>query len=166
VLELSGVSFAYRDEPVLEDVSLRVSEGDYLALLGPNGGGKTTLLKLVLGLLRPGAGTVRVLGDPPARMRGQIGYVPQHAGFDLDFPIRVQDVVLMGRLPDRPLLGGHRDEDHDAALRALEQVELRSRAEHPVGRLSGGQLQRLLIARALVLEPRLLLLDEPTASLD
>ena len=102
ILELRDVGFAYRGEPVLEDVNLTVSAGDVLAILGPNGSGKTTLLKVILGLLAPNQGEVRVLGVAPEQARGRIGYVPQRAGFDLDFPIRVFDVVLMGRLPARP----------------------------------------------------------------
>lgn len=165
-IELRGVSFAYGEIPVLEDVDLVVEARDYLALLGPNGGGKTTLLRLVLGLLRPSRGCVRVLGEAPERARGRVGYVPQRVRFDLDFPIRVIDVVRMGRLRRsrmlRPLAAG----DRAAADHALATVEISDLAERPIGALSGGQLQRVLIARALALEPQLLLLDEPTASLD
>jgi zinc transport system ATP-binding protein len=166
LLELRGVSFRFRDQPVLEDVDLRVEQGEVLAILGPNGGGKTTLLKLIAGLLRPFAGTIRVLGEEPTSSRGRVGYVPQHADFDLDFPIRVLEVVRMGRLPRRGLRRHFGVTDRDAALDALTQVEMQDLATRPIGALSDGQLQRVLIARALVLEPRLLLLDEPTASLD
>jgi zinc transport system ATP-binding protein len=166
VLSLRNVSFSYRGEPVLEDVTLEVEARDYLAILGPNGSGKTTLLKVMLGLLQPQRGSVRVLGRTAATARGQVGYVPQHAGFDLDFPIRVLDVVLMGRYPARRLGRRFDAEDRAQALRALAQVELAPCAERPIGALSGGQIQRVLIARALALEPRLLLLDEPHASLD
>jgi zinc transport system ATP-binding protein len=163
--ELDDVSFSFRGLPVLQNVSLRVEDGAYLAILGPNGGGKTTLLRLLLGLIEPDAGCIRVLGDSPVRARGRVGYVPQHAAFDREFPIRVLDVVRMGRRPARRGARGG-DADRDAARRALEQVELADLAARPIGRLSDGELQRVLIARALVLEPRLLLLDEPTASLD
>lgn len=161
-IELEGVSLAFRNEPVLEDVTLRVDEHDYLAILGPNGCGKTTLLRVVLGLLRPQKGRVRVFGQPPERVRRWMAYVPQRAHFDLDFPIRVRDVAAMGRLRRR---------DSAAELRrraeeALATVEILDLADRPIGSLSGGQLQRVLIARALASEPRLLLLDEPTASLD
>lgn len=166
VLELSDVSVAFRGRPVLESVSLEVAAGDYLAILGPNGSGKTTLLKTILGLVRPQRGRVRVLGSAPDLARGRVGYVPQRVAFDLDFPIRVLDVVLMGRLARRPAGGRFSPEDRDAALGALEQVELADLAQRPVGALSGGQLQRVLIARALALEPALLLLDEPHAGLD
>ncbi len=164
-VELVDVSLALRGKPVLQEVSLRIEAHDYLALLGPNGGGKTTLLKLILGLLAPDRGEVRVFGAPPGRARGQVGYVPQHVRFDLDFPIRVLDVVLMGRLGRArlPRIGA---DDRAAAREALERVEMESFAARPIGALSGGQLQRVLIARTLAQRPRLLLLDEPTASLD
>ncbi len=165
-LELRDVSFAYREIPVLENVSLRVEPDDYLAILGPNGSGKTTLLRLALGVLRPDRGSVRIFGEPPARARGSLGYVPQRARFDLDFPIRVLDVVLMGRLGARGLGRPFGPDDRDHARRALARVEMSDLAHRPIGALSEGQRQRVLIARALAQEPRLLILDEPMASLD
>ncbi|HEX2486687.1 MAG TPA: metal ABC transporter ATP-binding protein [Myxococcota bacterium] len=165
-IELRGVWFAYGSVPVLEDVNLVVEPRDYLALLGPNGGGKTTLLRLVLGLLRPTRGSVRVLGVEPTRAHGRVGYVPQRAQFDPEFPIRVVDVVRMGRLRRDRMLRPLTARDREVAARALATVEAAELAERPIGALSGGQLQRVLIARALALEPELLLLDEPTASLD
>jgi len=163
--ELDGVSLSLQGNPILVDVSLRIERGDYLALLGPNGGGKTTLLKVLLGLLAPDHGVVRVLGRSPREARGEVGYVPQHARFDLGFPIRVQEVVQMGRLGDSRL-GRIGAAGRAAAQSALERVEMGPLAERPIGALSGGQLQRVLIARALAQRPKLLLLDEPTASLD
>jgi len=156
-VELVDISLSLGQVPVLEEVNLRVEADDYLAILGPNGGGKTSLLKVMLGMLAPDRGEVRVFGKPPRRARGTVGYVPQQARFDLDFPIRVQDVVLMGRL---------RDGERAAAAAALDRVEMGALASRPIGALSGGQMQRVLIARALVQKPGLLLLDEPTASLD
>jgi len=163
--ELAGVTVSLGGHTVLEDVSLRIGSHDYLALLGPNGGGKTTLVKVLLGLLTPDRGVVRILGRPPRQARGEVGYVPQHVRFDLAFPIRVRDVVLMGRLGHSRSgrIGGA---DRAVAEAALDRLEMGHLAERPVGALSGGQLQRVLIARALAQEPRLLLLDEPTASLD
>jgi zinc transport system ATP-binding protein len=165
-LALEGVWLSRRGVPVLEDVHLVLDPGEVMAILGPNGSGKTTLLKVVLGLLAPDRGSVQVLGAAPTRARGRVGYVPQHAAFDRDFPIRVIDVVLMGRLRARGLRGGFDARDRAAARAALERVELPEQSDRPIGALSGGQLQRVLIARALAMEPRLLLLDEPTASLD
>jgi zinc transport system ATP-binding protein len=165
-IELRDVWFSYGDLPVLEAVELTVEARDYLALLGPNGGGKTTLLRIVLGLLAPSRGTVRVLGESPAGARGRVGYVPQRARFDPDFPIRVKDVVRMGRLRRERMLRPLSARDREVAAQALATVEVADLAERPIGALSGGQLQRVLIARALALEPELLLLDEPTASLD
>ncbi len=165
VAEIVDVSLHLGGRPVLEQVSLRIEAGDYLAILGPNGGGKTTLLRLLLGLLQPDRGRVRVLGVAPRQARGRVGYVPQHVRFDLDFPIRVLDVVLMGRLGARRL-GRLQAEDREAARAALARVEMEGLHDRPIGSLSGGQLQRVLIARALAQQPKLLLLDEPTASLD
>jgi zinc transport system ATP-binding protein len=165
LVELAGVSLSLRGANVLDDVTLQVEPNEYLAILGPNGGGKTTLLKVILGLLEPDSGSVRVFGDSPRRARGRIGYVPQRAHFDLDFPIRVRDVVLMGRLTSLRF-GRFAARDREAARDALELVEMGPLADRPIGTLSGGQLQRVLIARALAQRPQLLLLDEPTASLD
>ncbi len=163
--ELAGVSVSLGGNPALEDVSLRIEPRDYLAILGPNGGGKTTLLKVLLGLVAPDRGEVRVLGKPPRQARGEVGYVPQYVRFDLGFPIRVRDVVRMGRL-GASQLGRVGPADLAFVGGALERVEMGPLAERPIGALSGGQLQRVLIARALAQQPKLLLLDEPTASLD
>jgi zinc transport system ATP-binding protein len=163
---LEKISFAYDGLLALEDVSLEVDEGEFVGLVGPNGGGKSTLLRIVLGLLTPDSGRVSVLGEPPARARHAIGYVPQFATFRRDFPLTVEDTVLLGRLGRTRALFGYRAEDHSAALRAMEETGVAELAERPIGTLSGGQLQRVLIARALTCEPRILLLDEPTANID
>ena len=165
-LVLEGVSLSRSGRPILEDVNLQLEPRETLALLGPNGSGKTTLLRVILGLLQPDAGRVEVLGRSPERARGLVGYVPQHARFDADFPIRVLDVVLMGRLHARGPLRGFSAEDRSIARDALATVGLSEIAAQPIGSLSGGQLQRVLIARALAVRPRLLLLDEAMASLD
>jgi zinc transport system ATP-binding protein len=165
-IELRGVNLRRGDVHVLEDVDLRVERGDFLAVLGPNGSGKTTLLRTILGLIEPQSGQVRVLDGTAREARGRIGYVPQRAAFDLDFPIRSEEVVRMGRLARGRWLRRYDDSDRDAAHKALETMEVAHLADRPVGALSGGELQRVLIARALAMEPELLLLDEPTASLD
>jgi len=165
-IALEHVSLALGGNPVLEDVTLAVPERDYLAILGPNGGGKTMLLRVILGLVEPDRGTVRVLGRAPREARGHVGYVPQHVQFDLDFPIRVLDVVLMGRLGARGPFGPFGRADREAARVALGRVQMGDLAGRPIAALSGGQRQRVLIARALAMEPEILLMDEPTASLD
>ncbi len=165
-VSLQGVAFGYGRTSVLHDVMLTVPTGGFAALIGPNGSGKTTILKLVLGLLAPTAGDVRVLGERPARARPRVGYLPQQSRLDHAFPITVRQVVMLGRLGPRPPLGPPSARDRDAAMRTLAAVEAADLAERPFAALSGGQRQRVLIARALATEPELLLLDEPTAGLD
>lgn len=163
---VQGVSFAYESLPVLENVDLEVQRGEFIGLVGPNGGGKSTLLKLILGLLEPRAGRIRVLGRPPREARRVMGYVPQHSAFPRDFPISVADTVALGRLGLGFRMGGFRAEERLAAARAMAQTEVTEFAQRRLSTLSGGQLQRVLIARALASEPTLLLLDEPTANID
>jgi zinc transport system ATP-binding protein len=169
-IEVERVGFAYGDIPVLEDVSLRVEAGEFLGLVGPNAGGKSTLLKLVLGLLHPQQGRIRVLGGTPKQARRHLGYVPQYPAFPRDFPIQVLDVVLMGRLGlgqgISSRFGAWRQRDREIARQTLVEVEAGELATQPIGSLSGGQLQRVLLARALVGEPEILILDEPTANID
>jgi zinc transport system ATP-binding protein len=162
ILALRDVVFAYDREPILDHVSLEVGRGDFLAIVGPNGGGKTTLLKVLLGLLRPQSGRV----ERRTRPRSGLGYVPQFATFDRDFPLRVADVVRMGRLALRGALRHYDAADQAAVAAAIERLGLEHLAATAIGELSGGQLQRTLIARALVGEPEVLLLDEPLASVD
>jgi zinc transport system ATP-binding protein len=165
-LRFEGVDYAFGVTPALIDVSLHVSRGEFLALVGPNGGGKSTLLKLALGLLEPGAGRVEVLGTEPRRARARVGYVPQFAGFPRDFPVTVGEAVLHGRLGLRPWWRALGRQDRQAAAQALLDVEAQALSERSIAALSGGELQRVLIARALATEPQLLLLDEPTAHVD
>ena len=167
VAELSGVSFAYAPgNPVLDRVDLVLHRGDYLAVLGPNGGGKSTLLKLLLGSLAPTTGMLRVFGGPPARARSRMGYMPQLLRPRVDFPVTVQDAVRMG-LVGRTARGlGYSAAETDRARAALERVGLAGLEHRRLAELSGGQQQRAFIARALVAEPEILLLDEPTASVD
>lgn len=163
LVEMRGVSFRYDADPVLQDVNLVVEPGDFACIIGPNGGGKSTLLRLMLGLIEPSAGGVRLFGGRPRGARQRIGYMPQHVYVDRQFPVSALDVVLMGRLRG---MGPYRQQDRDAARKALEQVGLTPHARKRFAALSGGQRQRALIARALASEPEVLMLDEPTASLD
>jgi len=166
VIELRGVTFGFGEVPVLQNVDLTIRRREFLGIVGPNAGGKTTLLRLILGLLEPLAGTVQVLGRPPREGRSKIGYLSQHPGFARDFPISVEQVVLTGRLGTGPVWGHYRDVDREAARRVLEEVEAQGLATRSIGELSGGQLQRVLLARALVCGPEILILDEPTAHID
>jgi zinc transport system ATP-binding protein len=160
-IEVENLSFDYGGAPVLTGASFFVPRKEFLAVIGPNGGGKTTLLKLLLGLLEPEAGKIRVLGRPPREAASRVGYVPQDTSTGKAFPVSVLDVVLMGRLPLRGRAEGRRK-----ALDVLDRLGLADRAGERIGSLSQGQRQRVLIARALAGEPELLFLDEPTASVD
>lgn len=169
VIELDGVSVRLRGVQVLEDITLRVPAGDYVALIGQNGAGKTTLIKVVLGLLNSHAGTVRLFGAAPEAfaMWHRIGYIPQHAAaFDPRFPASVREVVSLGRVPRRGLFRFLTSEDRAAIGASLETVGMSDLARRRVGDLSGGEKQRVLIAKALATEPDLLILDEPTAGVD
>lgn len=152
--------------PVLEGVSLEIPDKEFIGVVGPNAGGKSTLLKIILGLYHPERGAVRVLGDAPARARRRIGYVPQYPTFSRDFPTDVRHAVLMGRLGISRGVGGYSAADHDAARQAMAETEIETLADRQINTLSGGQLQRVLVARALVCDPRILLLDEPTSNID
>lgn len=164
-IEVSGVHFSYGDIPVLEDVKFVIDPLDSVCIVGPNGGGKTTLIKLILGLLQPTRGSVRIYGGRPEDESRRIGYVPQHVQYDPGFPIQVQDVVAMGRL-GRSFTGRYTRQDWSEVAAALEAVQLSRLAGRPFADLSGGQRQRVLIARALAAGGDILILDEPTANID
>ncbi|MFP4655180.1 MAG: metal ABC transporter ATP-binding protein [Methanohalobium sp.] len=167
VIEISNLWVHYGDIPVLEDINLTVEQPrDLMAIIGPNGGGKTTLLKVILGLIKPSKGTVKIFRESPAINRKHIGYVSQHSTFDFDFPISVWEVVLMGRMGHAGLLKSYSKEDKLKAYNALNIVNMVEYKDHQIGKLSGGQRQRVFIARALTTEPKILLLDEPSSGLD
>lgn len=166
VVRLEDVWVHYNGIPALEGVSLSIEEGDFLGIIGPNGSGKTTLIKVIVGLVKPSRGTVSVLGKSPEKSRMDVGYISQQALFDRDFPISVWEIVLMGRYSRAGLFKRYSREDRSIAREALETVGMLEYRDRQVGQLSGGQQQRVFIARALAVRPKLLLLDEPTASVD
>jgi zinc/manganese transport system ATP-binding protein len=166
VLALSGVSVSLAGRPILTGIDLTVAPGQFVGVIGPNGAGKTTLLRLILGLVAPTAGSVRLLGEPARRGSRHIGYVPQRDAEEIDMPLRARDLVALGLDGERwglPLPSRERRRKVDAML---ERVGAMHYADAPVGELSGGERQRLLVAQALVAQPRLLLLDEPLSNLD
>lgn len=165
-IELEEVSVSLGETQVLKDVSVSLDEGEFLGIIGPNGGGKTTLLKVLLGLLTPDEGKVRIFGKKPKNASGLLGYVPQYSNFDPSFPIRVWDVILMGRVGKLGWKPFYTKKDKKMAHRALKIVEMEDKKDDNISNLSGGQQQRVLIARALTTGPKILLLDEPTASID
>jgi len=170
VVRVEEVSFSFdavrAPRAVLDRVSLTIEPRDFVGIIGPNGGGKTTLLRLMLGLLEPQEGRIVIFGESAARARRWIGYVPQRAALNLSAPANVMDVVLMGRLAHRPWGFRYHQSDRDAARQSLLQTGVEDLAARPIAALSGGQRQRVLIARALCAEARLLLLDEPTSGVD
>ena len=166
VVELQNVSFAYRSgEPVIDNASLCIKAGESGCIVGPNGGGKSTLLKILLGILSPDCGKVRIFGHSPVEVRRRIGYMPQYHQLDAAFPVSVLEVALMGRVSPRTFFR-HSRKDRDHAMAVLAELGIADLAQRSFAGLSGGQRQRALIARALTGEPELLLLDEPTANID
>lgn len=175
-IELKGVTVRYEERPVLEHIDWTVRCGTLAAIIGPNGGGKSTLLRTIVGRLTPEYGVVRVFGQDPVKVRRRISYLPQNEDIEWNFPLRAVDVVMQGRLPHKPWwlpVGfGRADKDargksdFDIGMAALERVRLAEHALRPVGDLSGGQKQRVLLARALTQDAQLILLDEPATALD
>ena len=165
-LEISNLSVRIAKETILDDISFDVPRDKFLGILGPNGAGKSVLLKSILGEYKPCSGTIRIFGQTPENARGLVAYVPQFADFESAFPIGVRDVVLTGRLHQTRWMRRYAQHDRKVAEDALERMGIGDLADHPMEGLSGGQRQRVLIARALAVEAPLLLLDEPTASLD
>jgi zinc transport system ATP-binding protein len=165
-IELEDVWFSYEKTTILQDVNLSLEQGEFLGIIGPNGGGKTTLLKLMLGLLKPDRGRIRILGQAAHDASHRVGYVPQSTDFNRSFPISVLDVALMGRLTTSRIGRKYSREDREKVREILEKVGMWDYCYSPIGKLSGGQRQRVFIARALATDPEILFLDEPAASVD
>ena len=165
-IDVEHVFYAYEGVEVLKDVTFSLEQGEFLGIIGPNGGGKTTLLKLLLGILKPDTGKIRVLGQEPHAASHRVGYVPQNMGSSRPFPISVMDVALMGRLSRSRIGKRYTAEDREKVRNVLEKVGMWEYRDRPIGKLSGGQRQRVFIARALSTDPEILFLDEPTAGVD
>ena len=161
LINIKNLFFKYQKTEVLENVNLTIKDDDFLAIIGPNGGGKSTLLKLILGLLPLQSGTIEKNIE-----NNQVGYVPQNTNLNIDFPITSLEVVLMGHISSKKRLFGYSKDEISCALESLNQVGMKDFANKKIGDLSGGQRQRVFIARALCSNPKIMLLDEPTASID
>jgi iron complex transport system ATP-binding protein len=169
MLEVKSLAFSYGNGFVFEDVSFSLRSGEVMCILGPNGAGKSTLIKCIAGILKPAAGSIRILGEDTASLGARdiarrIGYVPQQN--EVVFPFTVLDFVMMGRAPHLSMFASPGAKDREIARKSLAMVGLSGYEERPLASLSGGQSQMVLIARALVQQPSLLLLDEPTSHLD
>jgi zinc transport system ATP-binding protein len=165
-IEIKQLSFKYEGLTVLEQIDLTVGNQDFVAVIGPNGGGKTTLIKLILGELEPAEGSIKVFGEKPSKVSDRIGYVPQFSTFNKQYPIRVIEVVLSGLLKKGSLFPFYSNEEKKKGLLMLESMKIANLKNNQVSKLSGGQMQRMLIARAMMSNPDILILDEPTASVD
>lgn len=165
MIELENVSFYYANTLALKDINLKYDSKDFLTIIGPNGGGKSTLIRLILGLLKPACGEVRVFGKDPSKEQYFLSYVPQQIPLNYSFPMSVLDVALMGRL-SKKTLGFYNKDDKLKALEALKKVGVSEFAKRRINDLSGGQRQRVYIARALCANAKIIILDEPTASID
>ncbi len=162
LIRIENLFFSYeKEQNILEDITLNIQNDDFLAIIGPNGGGKSTLLKLILGLLKPNNGTIKLKDE-----KNFLGYVPQNTNLNIDFPITALEVVLMGHIGNKTKRFGYSQDEVSCAMNSLKQVSMEKFANTKIGNLSGGQRQRVFIARALCAHPRVILLDEPTASID
>jgi len=163
-VEVKNLYFKYEKDWVLEDINFTLENKEFMAIIGPNGGGKTTLLKILLGFLKPSRGEVKIYGKPPKENSHIIGYVPQHTNFSLDIPITVFDIVLQGRLKKGKFF--YSKEDKEKSIEILNKLKIYKFKDRKIKDLSGGQRQKVLIARALVSEPKIVMMDEPTSAID
>ena len=166
VIEIKNMDFAFSGDNILENINFSIEPNDFVGVIGPNGGGKTTLLKIILGLLSPQKGTVKILGTNPISSRKNTGYAPQFGTSEKSFPIKTVEVVAMGLCGSGCFFPWISEAKKERALEVMKFVKIDTLAEKPFNQLSGGQQQRALIARAIASEPKILLLDEPTSSVD
>ncbi len=163
-VEVKHLYFKYENEWVLEDINFTLKDKEFMTIIGPNGGGKTTLLRILLGFLKPTKGEVKIYDKSPKENRTLIGYVPQHTNFSLDIPITVFDIVLQGRLQKGKFF--YSKKDKEKAIKILKELKIEKFKDRKIKDLSGGQRQKVLIARALVSEPKIVMMDEPTSAID
>jgi len=163
-VEVKNLYFKYEKEWILENINFTLKDKEFMAIIGPNGGGKTTLLKILLGFLTPNKGEIKIYSKTPKESREIIGYVPQHTNFSLDLPITVFDIILQGRLKKGKFF--YNQKDKEKANETLKNLKIDNLKNKKIKDLSGGQRQKVLIARALVCEPKILMMDEPTSAID
>lgn len=166
-LKVKNLYVEYGDNMVLEDINLKIKDKHFLGIIGPNGGGKSTLLKAIVGLVDYKKGEIKIYGKKPTDLNGILGYVPQASKFDKNFPINVEEVILSGILKDNlKIFKKYTKKDKNKAKKIMKRLDIINLKKRQIGQLSGGQLQKVLIGRALMTEPKILLLDEPTTSID
>ncbi|XOB63073.1 metal ABC transporter ATP-binding protein [Campylobacterota bacterium DY0563] len=166
IIEVSNLNFSYEEQKVLEDVNFKIEKNHFLTIIGPNGGGKSTLLKLILGINKLQEGSIKIFGKNHLDEISNVGYVPQNTNVNLNFPITVLEIVMMGQNSLLKRLFGYKKDEKQKAIEVLKKVGMENFSKNKISNLSGGQRQRVLIARALFSNPKILLLDEPTSNID